>query len=271
MYLSEELAKFKMLMKFSKYQGAGNDFIIVDDRDEIFDLTDQALISHLCDRRFGIGADGLILLRNHKNFDFEMVYFNSDGAPSSMCGNGGRCIVRFADAIGIPQHGKYSFLAVDGPHQASIEGQVIHLKMSDVENIELLPEGKKVETGSPHLILEREELDIDNFVEEARAYRNAEAFKEKGINVNYILLEGSTLKIRTYERGVEDETLACGTGVTAAALSVFDPKIEEVQSIEVKARGGDLSVRAKANSTGGYEDVWLTGPADFVYSGEIEL
>jgi len=260
-----------MLMKFSKYQGAGNDFIVVDDRDEIFDLTDQALIVRLCDRRFGVGADGLILLRNHTDFDFEMVYFNSDGAPSSMCGNGGRCIARFADDLGIPQKGAYSFLAVDGPHEAIIEAQVIHLKMSDVEKIELVPEGKKVETGSPHLILEREALDIDDFVQEAREYRNLEAYKQKGINVNFILREGSGLKIRTYERGVEDETLACGTGVTAAALSVFNPMLKDVQSIEVKARGGDLSVRAKANSIGGYEDVWLTGPADFVYSGEIKF
>ena len=257
-------------MKFSKYQGAGNDFIVVDDRDEIFDLTDQALIVRLCDRRFGVGADGLILLRNHTDFDFEMVYFNSDGAPSSMCGNGGRCIARFADDLGIPQKGAYSFLAVDGPHEAIIEAQVIHLKMSDVEKIELVPEGKKVETGSPHLILEREALDIDDFVQEAREYRNLEAYKQKGINVNFILREGSGLKIRTYERGVEDETFACGTGVTAVAMAMAQQKEPGYIETPVEVLGGKLQINFNYDGNK-FTNVFLCGPAEKVFEGEIVI
>jgi diaminopimelate epimerase len=260
-----------MQVKFYKYHGAGNDFVVVDDRAEIFDHSNSEVIRKMCDRHFGIGADGLILLRNHDDYDFEMVYVNADGAPSSMCGNGGRVIARFARDIGIPCNTMYSFLAVDGPHEAILDGDQIRLKMSEVGGMDVRLDCKIVQTGSPHMILEKPSLDLPDFVESARALRMSDEFRAEGINVNYIRRTQNGLQIRTFERGVEDETLACGTGVTAAALTTFDPRNGATQRIAVSARGGELAVEAKGDGKDGFTDVWLIGPAEKVYEGEWTL
>lgn len=265
-------------MHFWKYQGAGNDFILVDQRNrQWLGRENTAQIARLCDRHFGIGADGLILLHEHPDYDFEMVYFNADGRESSMCGNGGRCIVAFARQIGISKD-RYHFLAADGPHEAliaSAKGQEawVELRMSDVTHIEKNdPEEVFVlNTGSPHYVRFVPVLDGLNMVQEGRAVRYSDHFRDAGINVNLVQESAGNLRIRTYERGVEDETLACGTGVTAAALAKhlhrhLSPGEHEVA---VHAVGGNLKVRYRANPDGSFSDIWLCGPATEVFSGTI--
>lgn len=272
-------------MKFWKYQGAGNDFVMLDQRHEQpITRTDTALIERLCDRRFGIGADGLILLQNHADYDFEMIYFNADGRESSMCGNGGRCIAAFAQDLGVTT-GACRFLAIDGPHEAQVRidhpnanlanGQAkywVELKMTDVQSIEQQDVNTYIlNTGSPHYVHFADKIGDLNMVEAGRAVRYSERFREAGINVNLVEPTPNGLRIRTYERGVEDETLACGTGVTAAALAyALRNKMahETVGETAVHAQGGDLSVRFQANGSG-FREVWLCGPATQVFAGEV--
>ncbi|MDX1912623.1 MAG: diaminopimelate epimerase [Saprospiraceae bacterium] len=265
-------------MKFWKYQGAGNDFIMLDQRDQqLLGRQDTALIEKLCHRRFGIGADGLILLQSATNYDFEMIYFNADGRESTMCGNGGRCIAAFARHLGfIAEHGR--FLAIDGPHEAKVVPKNelsawVELKMSDVTMVGQHSDAFVLNTGSPHFVRFVDHLDQLDVFAEGRAIRYGEPWKQEGINVNFVEKSGDTLRIRTYERGVEDETLACGTGVTAAALAahlLYSPG-KSTAEIAVKARGGDLSVRYVAHSDGHFSDIWLCGPAVQVFEGEIHL
>lgn len=261
-------------MHFWKYQGAGNDFILVDQRArQWLCREDTEQIERLCDRHFGIGADGLILLQEHPDYDFEMVYFNADGRESSMCGNGGRCIVAFARQVGIERE-HYRFLAIDGPHEAVITAAKGHeawveLRMSDVPKIETTPEAFVLNTGSPHYVRFVPALDNLDIVQEGRAVRYSERFRAAGINVNLVQETGESLHIRTYERGVEDETLACGTGVTAAALANharqhLPPGNHETA---VQAVGGHLRVRFQVNSDGSFSNIWLCGPATAVFSG----
>lgn len=262
-----------MNIQFYKYQGAGNDFIIIDDREELFDRSNTSLVAAMCDRRFGIGADGLMLLRNKDGFDFEMVYYNSDGNESSMCGNGGRCIVAFAKERGVVGNKCY-FVAVDGPHDADIidrnGDEWVSLKMIDVPVVEKGPGYAFMDTGSPHYVaFNNNNLDKMDLVEEARRVRYNERFAKEGTNVNFITLEEDLLRIRTYERGVEDETLACGTGVTAAVLTAHATGNLSANQIEVKAKGGDLKVLFEKVGDG-YENVWLQGPAKFVFKGEFD-
>jgi len=260
-------------MKFWKYQGAGNDFVMLDQREHRWltrENTDK--IAHLCDRRFGIGADGLILLENRPGFDFEMIYFNADGRESTMCGNGGRCIAAFARQLGIIREHSH-FWAVDGPHEAKLgRGVWVELKMGDVQNIDRQGDIFILNTGSPHYV--RFEKDIQNLdmVQEGRAVRYSEQFKKEGINVNLVRVnDDGSLDIRTYERGVEDETLACGTGVTAAAIAscLYRGLTAGHAEIPVHARGGDLAVRFKSDANGVFSDIWLCGPAEKVFEGEI--
>jgi diaminopimelate epimerase len=260
-----------MEINFFKYQGAGNDFLIIDDREEKFDRTNIKLIKSICNRRFGIGADGLMLLRSKKGFDFEMVYYNSDGNESSMCGNGGRCIVSFAKKIGVIGD-RCHFLAVDGPHEANSiykeDGEWISLKMIDVDHIEKGPGYCFINTGSPHYVAFESNLKKFDIIEKARYIRYNGRFREEGTNVNFISIENDKLNIRTYERGVEDETLACGTGVTAAVLAAHATGQFKGNELEVKALGGDLKVKFEKLENG-YKNIWLEGPAEYVFKGVI--
>ncbi|MCB9310097.1 MAG: diaminopimelate epimerase [Lewinellaceae bacterium] len=262
-----------MKLKFSKYQGAGNDFVMVDQRTtKYIKKGDVDTIKRICDRRFGIGADGLILLENAKDFDFEMVYFNSDGNESTMCGNGGRCIVAFAQAVGCISGSETKFLAIDGPHQAQLlSDDVVNLQMSDVKNIQTLDKDIfTLDTGSPHFVkfVDQMPSDIKAAGEEIRY---SPTFKESGINVNFVKKNYDTLDICTYERGVENETLACGTGVTAAALTAYFGAPKGHYEVQLVAKGGLLSVSFLKVSDQDFTDIWLKGNATFVFSGEIEI
>ncbi len=262
-----------MKIEFYKYQGAGNDFVIIDDREESFDRSNFELVKFLCDRRFGIGADGLMLLRNKSGYDFEMVYFNSDGNESSMCGNGGRCIVSFAKDIGVVGQSCH-FLAVDGPHDANSfkteYGEWISLKMIDVKDIEKGPGYCFMDTGSPHYVAFESNLKKFDIIQKAREIRYNDRFKNDGTNVNFINLDNGKLYIRTYERGVEDETLACGTGVTAAVLAAHVTGQFKGSQLNVSAKGGNLKVKFQ-KSGNGYENIWLEGPAEYVFKGVINV
>jgi diaminopimelate epimerase len=254
-----------MKIDFLKYQGAGNDFVMIDNRNLFFPKEDKGLIHQLCDRKFGIGADGLILLENHEKFDFKMVYFNADGSESTMCGNGGRCIVALAKELQIIES-KACFSAIDGIHEAEIlENGWVKLGMIDVHQIETLsPNEFFLNTGSPHYVKVVDEMPV-SIVEEARKVRYNERFSKEGVNVNFILIEGEKVHIRTYERGVEDETLACGTGSVAAAMvaSIFENK----QKFDIQTLGGELAVAFKSN----YTHVFLEGPALKVFDGQIDV
>ena len=260
-----------MTIPFFKYQGTGNDFIMIDNRAQHWlSRADTELIRQLCDRRFGIGADGLILLQEKEGYDFEMVYFNADGRESSMCGNGGRCIVAFAQRLGQIED-KAHFLAIDGPHEASIDAAGwVSLKMSDVERVKVQQDYYELDTGSPHYITFVEDVDDIRVVENGQAIRYSETYREEGINVNFVEKQAGGISVLTYERGVEDETLSCGTGVTAAAIAYYlDQPNENRLQVPITTKGGQLEVRFDANADGSFQDIWLCGPAQFVFQGEI--
>lgn len=261
-----------MEIHFFKYQGAGNDFILIDHRMGPIKDIDNNRIKTLCDRRFGIGADGLMFLTAHDKFDFEMLYFNSDGRPGSMCGNGGRCIVAFAKYLGIIDT-ETNFLAVDGPHYAKIseKGDWVDLQMIDVENISTDGAAYVLNTGSPHYVLQTAELADFDVYTNGKAIRNNETYQEKGINVNFVEDKGDHLFVRTFERGVEDETYACGTGVTAVALSLAQHKGQKGHiETPVKVLGGDLKITFDYDG-GKFTNVFLCGPAKQVFEGEVTL
>lgn len=257
-----------MQLNFFKYQGTGNDFIMVDNRDNIFPKKDTKLVAFLCDRRFGIGADGLILLENDSSAAFRMVYFNSDGKPGSMCGNGGRCIVSFARHLGIIEN-EANFLAADGLHEASILDDVVSLKMQDVAEIKTKPQYSFMDTGSPHHIQLVDNLDKWPVENEGARLRYG-LYGKEGSNINFVeVCGGDSFRVRTYERGVEAETLSCGTGVTAVALAMHHIGKTKKETVQVLTRGGDLSVTFKPNGLG-YKQIYLDGPAKMVYKGTIE-
>lgn len=257
---------------FYKYHGAGNDFVLFDDRDNtLLETLTQATIAGWCSRRLGIGADGLMLLRSHPDYDFEMVYFNADGAPSSMCGNGGRCIVRFAHDLGL-QKEAYHFLAVDGPHRARLENDgIVALEMNDVASVACpQPEAFVLDTGSPHYVSFVADAGAVDVVAQGRAIRQAPPYAAQGINVNFVSGGLSGLTIATYERGVEDETLACGTGVTAAAIAAVQ-RVKPAAgkfSIPVAAKGGQLRVDGYYDGKN-FSQLWLVGPTAFVFRGAV--
>ncbi len=257
-----------MQIEFYKYQGTGNDFVMIDNRQNQFDKVNLEVVRKLCDRKFGVGADGLILIENIEDLDFNMVYFNSDGSQS-FCGNGSRCAVAFAKYLGIIDKQAF-FLSKDGEHEAWKKDGEVSLKMHNVEDIEVGANYYYINTGSPHYILEKESVEAVDVKTEGAAIRYNDRFKKEGTNVNFVSYKEDSLSIRTYERGVEDETLSCGTGVTAAALSLAHKNKMEAGKIRVEAVGGQLQVafRKKDNV---YEDVWLIGPAEQVFKGIIEL
>lgn len=258
-----------MKIEFKKYQGTGNDFIILDNRKGEYDFLNEDQVRKLCDRRFGIGADGMMLLGNAEQYDFNMKYYNADGKEGSMCGNGGRCLVRFAFDIGIRKK-EYTFNAVDGEHIASInEDGTISLKMQDVDSIDSFGEDKILNTGSPHYIKYITGINEYDVVSEGKKIRYNEIFKKDGINVNFVEKNSTGLVIRTYERGVEDETLSCGTGATAAAIASTIAIGKHV--VNVKVLGGELKIQFERKDENKITDIWLIGPAEFVFKGEIIL
>lgn len=259
-----------MKLEFYKYQGAGNDFIMIDNRSGFFEHDNQTLIESLCHRRFGVGADGLILLENAEGYDFRMVYFNSDGREASMCGNGGRCIVAFARQLGIISTSTV-FIASDGPHEANVDDLgLVDLKMIDVERIESLVDGYFLNTGVPHLVHFVDDLHTIDVELEGRQLRWDARFQPAGTNVNFVKIEGDHLTVFTYERGVEAETLACGTGITASALSAAFNAGKISGEYKITAKGGDLTVRFQQDS-GRYTNIWLKGPALLVYDGFVTI
>lgn len=260
-----------MKLAFSKYQGTGNDFVILDNREGQYSGLTKEQVKFLCDRRFGIGADGLMLLNLHPGYDFQMVYFNADGGESTMCGNGGRCLVRFANDVGIVKS-EYRFLAVDGPHEAEIDDeQIVSLKMVDVDGIRQQSGNFILNTGSPHFIHLMNDVMLADVYKKGREIRYSAAFAAEGINVNFVeqVEDSDKIIVRTYERGVEDETLSCGTGVTAAALVCYHNS-NGFNSVDVQTKGGLLNVEYEKS---GYRftDIWLNGPAEKVFDGTIDL
>jgi len=262
-----------MLLPFFKYQGTGNDFVIVDNQDNAFSKLSSLSIQQLCDRRFGIGADGLMLLNKHPEYDFEMKYYNADGQEGSMCGNGGRCIVKFAAYLGIKNE-EYTFLAPDGIHRARLlaNGEV-SLQMIDVKGIEKLPNNDYVlNTGSPHYVRYVSGINHIDVFTLGKRIRNSEPYETQGINVNFIeVLDANKIQVRTYERGVEDETFSCGTGVTAAAIVAGMELPETEIDIAIQTKGGALKVSYTKNAGDSITHIWLQGPATQVYSGLIEI
>ena len=259
--------------RFFKFHGAGNDFILIDDRDRSFPVSPE-LIRKMCDRHFGIGADGLILLRKREGYDFVMVYFNSDGKESSMCGNGGRCSIALADFLSLVVKDA-RFLATDGEHHGTILHRTekkwqIKLKMSDVKGVEKDPSGYLVNTGSPHLVKQVDSADQVDVFRDGKNIRNSGQFALEGVNVNFVEWSRKELYARTYERGVENETLSCGTGATAAALAYAYEKGLPAGEIIVRTRGGRLTVSFRRSSDG-YTDIWLEGPAELVFYGTYLL
>jgi diaminopimelate epimerase len=276
-----------MTIPFYKYQGTGNDFVMIDQRTtQYLTREDKKIINHICDRRFGIGADGLILLQNtndittlNKPYDFEMVYFNADGSESTMCGNGGRCLVAFAQFLNVFES-ECVFKAIDGAHDAKINADKwVELKMIDVQNIEIGNDYFLMNTGSPHYVVFAEDLTDINVYENGRAIRYSDRFAKEGVNVNFVEIgKEDGIEVATYERGVEDETFSCGTGVTAAAIAYF-LKTGASNQVPIKTKGGDLSVRFQKNmhnldasgAEGKFENVWLCGPATQVFEGRITI
>lgn len=270
----------KMKIPFYKYQGTGNDFVMIDQRNTSYiKKTDTAIVNKLCDRRFGIGADGLILLELPDSMDsgtdFKMVYFNADGSESSMCGNGGRCLTAFAHFLGVFED-KCRFMAIDGLHEATIDkDNWVALKMIDVDSIETGKDYFLMNTGSPHYVVLVEDLTDIDIYENGRAIRYSERFRTEGVNVNFVeMLDASNghqmgIEVATYERGVEAETFSCGTGVTAAAIA-YHHKHPEVTKVPIKTKGGQLEVHFEKNTEGVFENIWLCGPAIQVFKGEIE-
>jgi diaminopimelate epimerase len=256
-----------MNIAFEKYHGAGNDFVIIDNRSLFFDKKDTGLIAMICNRRIGIGADGLILLESDEQTDFKMVYYNADGNESTMCGNGGRCLVAYAKSLGIIKDNTL-FIAIDGLHKATIDSNNnVNLQMKDVNDIESFNDDFVLDTGSPHYVKIVKEYTAD-FVNKAKSIRNSDRFIKEGINVNFIKVDNNNLEIRTFERGVEDETLACGTGCVAAALSVMKTN-KNINSVNLKTVGGLLKVSATRVKEG-FNNVWLFGPTAIVFKGKYQ-
>ena len=260
-----------MELLFYKFQGTGNDFVLIDNRDKLLSKKDTNLIELLCKRKFGIGADGLILLEKPDTArdDFKMVYFNADGRESSMCGNGGRCIVAFAAHLGIVKS-KAAFSAIDGFHEAVLENDLIGLKMSDVSEVKQSENFTYLNTGSPHHVIFTEGVGQLDVVKNGSAIRYSEVYKSQGgTNVNFAeVISADSLQVRTYERGVEDETLSCGTGVTAVALAAHQRGMIKGKEVRVQTPGGELSISFEPSEEG-YKEIWLTGPAKMVFKGSI--
>ena len=261
-----------MNFHFHKYQGTGNDFILADNRKNEYSSLTTDQIRRLCDRRFGIGADGLMLLNEKPGYDFEMKYFNADGREGSMCGNGGRCMVKFAYSLDIHRD-MYRFIASDGEHDAEIDPDgIVSLKMKDVDKVRKVHGDFVLNTGSPHYVkIVNDVMDLDVY-KKGRDIRYSKDYEQEGINVNFVeqMAEVDHILVRTYERGVEDETFSCGTGVTAAALVCYHNE-NGYNDVEVKTLGGKLTVEFDRLDEDKFVNIWLCGPADKVFEGRVEI
>ncbi len=259
-----------MLIHFYKYHGTGNDFILIDNRKLLLQKLSTDQIKKLCHRRFGIGADGLMLLKSNPEYHFEMDYYNSDGSGGTMCGNGGRCITAFARHLGIVDNFA-KFLASDGPHEANFDTQnLIKLKMQNVNKIAENDEYSFLYTGSPHYVRFVSDVSSIDVFNEGKKIRYSENFKQEGTNVNFVSKIENGLAVRTYERGVEDETYSCGTGSVASAIAYYSKFKTNQNIIEIKTLGGNLQVSFEKKGDC-YENVYLKGPAILVFEGEIEI
>lgn len=259
-----------MTLEFYKYQGTGNDFVMIDNRSGFFPKENIQLVAFLCDRRFGIGGDGLILLENDPETDFKMVYYNSDGNESTMCGNGGRCLVAFAKQMGVIDN-EATFMAVDGLHHATVdENGLVALQMIDVNEVKITPDYVFMNTGSPHHVELAHDLETMDIKGKGSAIRYGELYGKAGSNVNFVKPLGeNSFALRTYERGVEDETLSCGTGATAVALAMKSLGKTDANHIQLQVQGGNLEVSFDEEN-GHFSNVFLKGPAKFVFKGTIE-
>ncbi len=260
-----------MIIEFYKYEGTGNDFIIIDNMELKFTLY-QKSISKLCNRRFGIGADGLILLQNKKGYDFEMIYFNSDGNEGSMCGNGGRCITALANHLGIIKN-KTKFSAIDGEHQSIVISEnnnisTISLKIQDINKIEVYYDFYFINTDSPHYVKFVNNINNFDVYNKGKKIRYDKKFVPTGTNVDFVEIIENAIFVRTYERGVENETLSCGTGVTASALATAIKTDSNNDFYNIQTKGGNLKVSFKKHNNS-FTDIWLEGPVSFVFKGEI--
>jgi diaminopimelate epimerase len=260
-----------MQLEFYKYQGTGNDFVMIDNRSGFFPKENVQLVARLCDRRFGIGADGLILLENDEATDFRMVYYNSDGNLSSMCGNGGRCLVAFAKYLNVIND-NCTFIATDGLHHATVANDgIVSLQMIDVTNIKKEKDYTFMNTGSPHHVQMVDDLEHYNLKENGAALRYGSLYGAAGSNINFVKkINEDTFALRTYERGVEDETLACGTGATAVAIAMNATGQTNASSIKLNVEGGKLAVSFDKMGDV-FTNVFLIGPAEFVFKGLIEI
>ena len=259
-----------MTLTFYKYQGTGNDFVIIDNRLGYFPKNDTKLVAKMCDRKFGIGADGLMLLEKPTvpEDDFVMVYYNADGNESTMCGNGGRCLVAFAAFLGVVKD-HATFTAVDGKHTATIDGDAVRLQMQNVTEVNTYERYLFLDTGSPHHVMKVDNLQAYDVKMNGSAIRNGAPYFAEGTNVNFVERVGTDrYAVRTYERGVEDETLSCGTGVTAVAIGMHELGEVESSTVQIETPGGELEVSFEANGSG-YKEVYLTGPAKQVFKGEF--
>lgn len=259
------------MITFYKYHGAGNDFILIDNREGIFNPNNTQKVQELCHRRFGIGADGIILLENSNEYDFSMVYMNSDGSIGSMCGNGGRCIVSFAHyVLGIvADSSNVVFEACDGLHEARIHDDEVTLKMQDVGEISQRNDHIFLRSGTtPHNVVFVEDLNQYPVFEKGKEFQTIEQDKN-GVNVNFVEQRGDVFHVRTYERGVWDETLACGTGATSVAIAVASLGKLDSNICNIKMPGGNLTIQFEKTPEGVYQNIWLTGEAKYVFKGEI--
>lgn len=256
-------------LEFYKYQGTGNDFVMIDDRERDFDLDAHDLIRRLCERRFGIGADGLILIRDHRTADFEMVYYNADGYQTSLCGNGSRCAVHFAGFLGMVRQ-ECTFQTIEGELKAKLTGNQVEINMPDVEEMEQIEGDYFLHTGSPHYVKFVHDVEKFPVYENGMKIRNSARFKKEGTNVNFVeSVSDGVIFVRTYERGVENETYSCGTGVTAAAIAYGS--MNGRSSINVKTLGGELKVRFSPVDSDRFCHVYLKGPAQMVYRGTVDI
>jgi diaminopimelate epimerase len=256
-----------MVLNFYKYQGTGNDFVMIDNRTKIFPKEKTDIFSQISDRHFGVGADGIILIENDDKYDFKMIYYNADGSET-FCGNGGRCAVAFAKHLQIIEH-KTNFIAFDGPHYAEINNGIISLKMIDVDEIEVKENAIFAYTGTQHHVELVDNLNDFPVFDKGKEIRYS--YANPGSNVNFAeLIDASTFRVRTYEKGVENETLACGTGVTAVAIAMHKTKKTESNTINLPVEGGNLQV-SFSEENGIYTDVFLIGPAKFIFYGEIQI